>query len=89
MVVEDNVVLVEYFLGDEFFVDAHVLEVLHGSSQVEVFYVNAHISCIVFCTKDGAVDMDIYVEEGDCWGTWVARIVEFVATCCEAYAMCF
>ena len=31
-VVEDDVVLVEYFLEDEFLMDAHVLEVLHGSS---------------------------------------------------------
>ena len=31
-VIEDDVVLVEYLLEDYFFVDAHVLEVLHGSS---------------------------------------------------------
>ena len=47
-VIKDDVVLVEYFLGDKCFVDAHVLEVLHGSSQIEVLDVNAHVSCVVF-----------------------------------------
>ena len=32
--------------------------------------------------------MNLHVEEGDCWGTWVARVVDFVAACCEAYTMC-
>ena len=32
--------------------------------------------------------MDLHIEEGDYWGTWVARTVEFVVACCEAYAMC-
>ena len=43
MVVEDDVVLVEYFLGDDFFVDAYVLEVLHGSSHIEVFFMSMHM----------------------------------------------
>ena len=68
--------------------DAHVLEVFHGSSQIEVLDVNAHVYCIVFCALDGSVDVNLHIEEGDCWGIWVARIVEFVAACCEAYVMC-
>ena len=32
--------------------------------------------------------MNLHVVGGDCWGTWVARIVEFVAACCEAYTTC-
>ena len=87
-VVEDDVVLVKYFLGNEFFVDAHILEVLHGSYQIEVLDVDEHVSCVVFCAQDGAVDVNLHVEEGDCWGTWFARIIEFVAACCKAYAMC-
>ena len=37
VVVKDDVLLVDYFLGNELFVDAHVLEVLHGIYQIEVF----------------------------------------------------
>ena len=67
--------------------DAHVLEILHGSSQIEVLDVDAHVFCVVFCAQDGAVDVNFHVEERDCWGTWVTRIIEFVAACCKAYAM--
>ena len=55
--------------------DAHVLEVLHGSSQIEVLDIDARVSCVVFCALDGDVDVNLHVEEGDFWGTWIARIV--------------
>ena len=49
VVVEDDDVLVLYFLGNYFFVDAPVLGVFHGSSQIEVLDVDAHVSCVDFC----------------------------------------
>ena len=68
--------------------NAQILEILHRSSQVDVLDVDAHVFCVVFGALDGAVDMDFCVEEGDCRGAWVPRIIEIVTSFCKAYAMC-
>ena len=65
---DGELVLVHDFIGYECVVDAEVLVVLHRGAEVEVFDVNVHVAGSFVRIGDGAVNLNFFVEDGDCWG---------------------
>ena len=67
----------------------HVLEVGHQVVQAVVDDVYSHVSGPMAGFGDGRVDMDLDVQQADCWGAEVDVVGKLVASDCQANAMCF
>ena len=69
--------------------DADVLIIGHGRTEVEIFDVEGHIPRAFVGVGDCTVNVDFCVESGNGWRAWVAWVIESVASSSETYAVCF
>ena len=67
----------------------HVLVVRHRVVQVIIDGVGRQVTGTFLGVGDDGVEVDREVEESGCWGAGVAVVGEFVATNCQADAVCF
>ena len=67
----------------------HVLVVHHWVIEVIVDDVRRQVAGPFSGVRDGAVEVDLEIEKADFWGAGVAIVGEFVATDCQANAVCF
>ena len=67
----------------------HVLVVRHRIVQVIIDDVRRQVTGTFSGIGADGVEVDLDVEDADCWGAGIAVVGEFVATYCEADAVCF
>ena len=58
----------------------HILVVLHRIVQVIIDDVRRQVTGTFSGIGDDGVEVNLEVEEADCWGGWIAVVREFVAT---------
>ena len=67
----------------------HVLLVRHRIVQIIIDDVRCQVTGTFSGIEDDGVEVDLVVNEADCWGAGIAIVGEFVATYCEADAVSF
>ena len=60
----------------------HVLLVRHWVVKVIIDDVRRQLAATFSGVGDDGVEVDLEVEEANCWGAWVAIVGEFFATNC-------